>query len=169
MNAAVVIDWLGDHGSAKTIGIYQRRGAADEALGVSYKHIDTLVKKSGTDHPLALALWAREIHEARLMAARIAFQFSDLLALLRIASGQSPIFCGLCGKIPGRRTWNGFSLPVRALDLLHNPIIKSFGLVFLQPSQSTVFQLDGSDPSSWNRNAARNQIANAKSFRKDRK
>jgi 3-methyladenine DNA glycosylase AlkD len=71
MNAPDVIDWLGDHGSAKTIGIYQRRGAADEALGVSYKHIDTLAKKSGTDHPLALALWAREIHEARLMAARI--------------------------------------------------------------------------------------------------
>ena len=69
MNAADVIDWLGDHGSAKTIGIYQRRGAADEALGVSYKHIDTLAKKLGPDHHLALALWAREIHEARLSTA----------------------------------------------------------------------------------------------------
>ena len=72
VTAAEVVDWLRQHGNAKMAGIYQRRGGADEALGVSYKDIDALAKKLATDQPLALALWTTQIHEARLMAARIA-------------------------------------------------------------------------------------------------
>ncbi|MBT3395762.1 MAG: hypothetical protein HOB82_03650 [Alphaproteobacteria bacterium] len=72
MTAAEVVERLRQRGSAKLVGIYQRRGAADEALGISYKDIDALAKTLGTDHDLALALWTTEIHEARLLAARIA-------------------------------------------------------------------------------------------------
>ena len=72
MTAAEVVGWLRQHGNAKMAGIYRCRGTADETLGVSYKDIDALAKKLRTDQPLALELWTTEIHEARLIAARIA-------------------------------------------------------------------------------------------------
>jgi 3-methyladenine DNA glycosylase AlkD len=42
------------------------------ALGVSVPSIRRIAKRAGTDQPLARALWATGIHEARLLAALVA-------------------------------------------------------------------------------------------------
>ena len=44
----------------------------DNALGVSVATLRRLAKPLGRDHELALALWQRGIHEARIMAAIVA-------------------------------------------------------------------------------------------------
>ena len=42
------------------------------AIGVSVPSIRRIAKRAGTDHALARALWATNIHEARLLAALVA-------------------------------------------------------------------------------------------------
>jgi 3-methyladenine DNA glycosylase AlkD len=42
------------------------------ALGVSVPNIRAVAKRSGTDHQLALELWASGIHEARMLAGLVA-------------------------------------------------------------------------------------------------
>ena len=44
----------------------------DRALGVSIPDVRRLAKRAGTDHALAQALWASEIHEARILATYVA-------------------------------------------------------------------------------------------------
>ena len=46
--------------------------AVDHALGVSVPNIRAIAKRSGTDHHLALALWASGVHEARILATLVA-------------------------------------------------------------------------------------------------
>jgi 3-methyladenine DNA glycosylase AlkD len=41
------------------------------ALGLSIPELRQIAKQIGTDHPLALKLWASELHEARLLASFI--------------------------------------------------------------------------------------------------
>ncbi len=42
-----------------------------KALGIRVPHLRSLAKEIGKNHPLALELWATEIHEARLLASII--------------------------------------------------------------------------------------------------
>jgi 3-methyladenine DNA glycosylase AlkD len=49
------------------VGISTRR-----ALGVSVPNIRRIAKRAGTDHALALRLWASGIHEARILATLVA-------------------------------------------------------------------------------------------------
>jgi 3-methyladenine DNA glycosylase AlkD len=44
----------------------------DDALGVSVPAIRRIAKRAGTDHTLAMELWASGIHEARMVAALVA-------------------------------------------------------------------------------------------------
>jgi 3-methyladenine DNA glycosylase AlkD len=60
---------LGRPGTAR---IYARHGVSDPALGVSYASLGKLVRGLGTDHELALELWETGVHEARVLATRIA-------------------------------------------------------------------------------------------------
>ena len=60
---------LGKEGTAR---IYARHGVSDPVLGVSYASLARLVKRLGVDHELALGLWDTGVHEARVLATRIA-------------------------------------------------------------------------------------------------
>ena len=72
MTAPQVVAWLRERGNPNTARIYVRHGAADETLGVAYKDLNPLAKKLGVNHTLSLALWQTGLHEARVMAAKIA-------------------------------------------------------------------------------------------------
>ncbi|MCC7170774.1 MAG: DNA alkylation repair protein [Planctomycetes bacterium] len=72
MDAKQVIESLRAKGKATTAAIYRRHGATGEVLGVSYADMGALVKKLGTNHELALELWKSGVHEARIVALKIA-------------------------------------------------------------------------------------------------
>jgi len=55
-----------------TARIYRRHGAKDPVLGVSYAAIKALLKRVGTDHDLARHLWKTGVHEARVVATKVA-------------------------------------------------------------------------------------------------
>jgi 3-methyladenine DNA glycosylase AlkD len=59
-------------GKAGTARVYRRHGAQGEVLGVSSAAINALVKKIGVDHALAGQLWKTGIHEARVVATKVA-------------------------------------------------------------------------------------------------
>jgi 3-methyladenine DNA glycosylase AlkD len=44
----------------------------DDALGVPVPTIRRIARRAGTDHPLAMQLWATGVHEARMVAALVA-------------------------------------------------------------------------------------------------
>jgi 3-methyladenine DNA glycosylase AlkD len=44
----------------------------DDALGVPVPTIRRIARRAGTDHPLAVQLWATGVHEARMVAALVA-------------------------------------------------------------------------------------------------
>jgi hypothetical protein len=59
-------------GREGTARIYRRHGVRDEVLGVSYASLGAIVKDAGVDHGLALSLWATGVHEARVVATKVA-------------------------------------------------------------------------------------------------
>lgn len=60
---------LGKPGIAR---IYGRHGVSDPVLGVSYASLAQVVKQLGVEHDLALELWKTGIHEARVLATKVA-------------------------------------------------------------------------------------------------
>lgn len=60
---------LGKEGTAR---IYARHGVQNPALGVSYGAMKGLVRSLGVDHELAQGLWDTGVHEARVVATKIA-------------------------------------------------------------------------------------------------
>jgi 3-methyladenine DNA glycosylase AlkD len=72
MNAKQVIAVLKAEGNPDNLAGMARFGIRPaHALGVSIPRLRALAKKIGTDHALALALWASGIHEARILASMI--------------------------------------------------------------------------------------------------
>jgi len=67
-----VLAELNKSAQANTARIYRRRGVPDPVLGVSQTAIKALLKRLGVDHDLARGLWRTEIHEARLVATKVA-------------------------------------------------------------------------------------------------
>ncbi|MGE0552451.1 MAG: DNA alkylation repair protein [Gemmatimonadales bacterium] len=67
-----VLAALEKHAKDGTARIYRRHGARDPVLGVSYAAMKTLLKRLGTDHDLARALWKTGVHEARVVATKVA-------------------------------------------------------------------------------------------------
>jgi len=72
MELAAVMSVLKAKGKPNTILIYRRHGVQEESYGVSYADLGALIKKVGTDHPLALKLWQTGVHDARVLATKIA-------------------------------------------------------------------------------------------------
>lgn len=70
--AEAVMAQLEAAGKEQTRRIYLRHGAREPLFGVSYAVLGRLAKKIGTDHALALDLWATGNHDARELAAKIA-------------------------------------------------------------------------------------------------
>ena len=71
MNAKQVLAELEKLGSEQTRKTYRNHGVAGPLFGVKYGDLGKLVKKLGTDHELALALWDSGNHDARIVAAMI--------------------------------------------------------------------------------------------------
>ncbi len=69
---AALVDELRAMGSEQDRAGMARFGIrVDDAFGVSIYELRTIAKRLGTDHQLALALWATGQHEARLLACFI--------------------------------------------------------------------------------------------------
>jgi 3-methyladenine DNA glycosylase AlkD len=59
-------------GKPNTAKIYARHGVREESWGVPYGALAKQVKQLGMDHPLALALWETGVHDARVLATKLA-------------------------------------------------------------------------------------------------
>lgn len=72
MTLADVMRAIEAKGKAATAAIYRRHGVAEPTVGLSYAELAMLVKRIGVDHALALQLWDTGVHDARIVATRIA-------------------------------------------------------------------------------------------------
>ncbi len=72
MSVKSVLAELEKLGTAQNRKIYARHGANEPMLGVSYANFGKLSRRIKTDHNLALALWDSGVHDARVLAMRIA-------------------------------------------------------------------------------------------------
>ena len=74
-------------GTAQNRKIYGRHGVTCEMYGVSYALQKKLAKEAGTDHQLAMGLWASGNHDARILATMVcdsaAFTSRQLDAMAR--------------------------------------------------------------------------------------
>ena len=65
--------WLRDHSTRATLeGMARYSIPSDHAYGVAMKDIKTLGKTLGRNQPLAVALWATGVYEARMLASFVA-------------------------------------------------------------------------------------------------
>jgi 3-methyladenine DNA glycosylase AlkD len=67
-----VLEELESCGTEQSRKIYRRHGVGENQFGVSYANLGKLRKRIKVDHGLALALWASENHDARVLATMIA-------------------------------------------------------------------------------------------------
>lgn len=72
MNAHEVLSTLRTLGKPATARVYRRHGVVDPTLGVPHADLGRLVKRLHVDHALAQGLWDSGVHEARVLATRIA-------------------------------------------------------------------------------------------------
>lgn len=59
-------------GTAQNRKVYARHGAAEPMFGVSYKELGRIAKSLRNEHALSIELWSSGIHDARVLALRIA-------------------------------------------------------------------------------------------------
>lgn len=71
-DVASAMEALKAKGKPSAAQTYRRHGVSEETFGVSYADLAAMVKRLGTDHELALALWATGIHDAQVLATKIA-------------------------------------------------------------------------------------------------
>jgi 3-methyladenine DNA glycosylase AlkD len=72
MSLEETMNTLEKAGSEQTRKTLKRHGAQDPMFGVSFAVLKTLVKRIGADHELALALWNTGVHDARILAIKVA-------------------------------------------------------------------------------------------------
>lgn len=72
MDFASVMRTLERLGKAGTAALYRRHGADDSTLGVSYADLGALVKRLEVNQELARSLWESGIHDARVLATKVA-------------------------------------------------------------------------------------------------
>ncbi|MCL4691924.1 MAG: DNA alkylation repair protein [Candidatus Hydrogenedentes bacterium] len=63
------LESMGKPNTAKTYG---RHGVTGETFGVSYADLGDLHKRIGTNHALALELWKSKVHDAQVLATKVA-------------------------------------------------------------------------------------------------
>lgn len=102
---AEVLDALRAAGREATARIYRRHGADGEVWGVPYATLNALEKRIGRSLPLARALWASGVHDARALALKVcepdALPRRELRAWL--AAGTNHILMGHLGGLAARR------------------------------------------------------------------
>jgi 3-methyladenine DNA glycosylase AlkD len=72
MNVEATVKALRAKGKPSAAKIYAKHGVTGETCGVPYADLNALAKKIGTDHTLALALWKTKLHDARVLATKVA-------------------------------------------------------------------------------------------------
>lgn len=117
MDFATVMSSLRAKGKPNTVKTYRHHGVAGESFGVSYADLGALVKKLKVDHELALGLWKTGVHEARVLAAKVAdparMARSDIEAWLADADNYviTDALSGLAARMPEApalaRAWIG--------------------------------------------------------------
>lgn len=88
MTAADVRRELESLGSAQTRKIYTRHGVNPPLYGVKWGDMRKVAKRLGTDHELAVALWAAGEHESRLVALMVADPAQATIADLERMAGE---------------------------------------------------------------------------------
>lgn len=72
MNADTVLAKLQRKGKPNTKQIYRRHGVTGECFGVSYADIEAFTRSIRCDHALSLELWQSGVHDARVLATKVA-------------------------------------------------------------------------------------------------
>ncbi len=72
MNVAAVMMMLEASGKARTADLYRRHGVRERVFGVPYAELGAVLRALRLDHRLALALWETGVHEAQLLATKLA-------------------------------------------------------------------------------------------------
>jgi len=67
-----VMDELESMGKSSAAKTYGRHGVKEATYGVSFADLGDLQKRIGTNHALALELWKSKVHDARMLATRVA-------------------------------------------------------------------------------------------------
>jgi 3-methyladenine DNA glycosylase AlkD len=67
-----VMDELKSMGQPNTAKIYGRHGVKEETYGVSFADLGDLERRIGVNHALALELWKTKVHDARVLATKVA-------------------------------------------------------------------------------------------------
>ena len=83
MDVDAVLETLEAKGKEHTAKIYVRHGVRDRTFGVSYADLGKLQKKLKRDQKLAERLWRTKVHDARILAAKIADPESMSAAVLQ--------------------------------------------------------------------------------------
>jgi len=73
-------------GKPGAAAIYRRHGVTEPPVGLSYADLGALVKKIGVDHTLALGLWNTGLHDARVLATKIAGTAARMPSILPVAT-----------------------------------------------------------------------------------
>jgi 3-methyladenine DNA glycosylase AlkD len=72
MQANAVLSKLEKKGKTNTEKIYRNHGVTGTCFGVSYADITAFTKSIQTDHALSLQLWESGVHDARVLATKVA-------------------------------------------------------------------------------------------------
>ena len=72
MTLAETMRVLKAKGKPGAAAVYRRHGVAEPTVGLSYANLRVLVKMIGVDHMLALRLWNTGLHDARVLATKVA-------------------------------------------------------------------------------------------------
>jgi 3-methyladenine DNA glycosylase AlkD len=106
MNKTEVMKELRARGTAQNRKIYANHGFTGNVLGVSYADLDRLAKQIKTDQKLAEQLWATGVHDARVLATKIADPASmtatklDAWAKSTTSRGDSGALSDLAARAP---------------------------------------------------------------------
>ena len=72
MTLAETMRILRAKGKPGAAAVYRRHGVTEPTVGLSYADLGVIVKQIGVDHALALRLWDTGLHDARVLATKVA-------------------------------------------------------------------------------------------------
>ena len=72
MTLAETMRLLKAKGKPGAAAVYRRHGVTEPTVGLSYADLGVLVKRIGVDHALAPRLWDTALHDARVLATKVA-------------------------------------------------------------------------------------------------
>lgn len=94
-------------GKPGAAAVYRRHGVVEPTVGLSYADLGALVKQLGGDHALALKLWDTGMHDARVLATKVAdpakLTKATLAAWLKACTNYviADAVSGTAARVPG--------------------------------------------------------------------